>query len=210
MAEPSLLDLWIRRTATVLAVLFLALLCFLVWRLAMLTARVERTVADLSGDMRQVTGTAARIAEKIDRLNEQVDRLEKKAREAVPVEEVESLLDSAAALRESAENPLTPAAEAEIRQLLARLRDPALTFGYGGEDIPAGRFYLQIYAKYKAYRRTLASAEDFIARIATRTIDGRDYHVRRGEGEQRPLGEWLREELAKLRAEAQPAAPENE
>jgi hypothetical protein len=165
-----------------------------------LVDRADRTLQAISEDVRQTAGTTARIAR-------HVDQIEERARQALPVSEAESLLDAAAGLREAAEGGLAPATEEEIRHLLSCLRRPELKFEYSGKQYSAGRFHLQLYAKYQAYRHTLASAEDFIARVATETISGHPYHVLEGDQKQ-PLDAWLRAQLDRHRAGK--AAPERE
>ena len=59
--------------------------------------------------------------------------------------------------------------------------------------------YVQLYTKYKAYRKTLTSAEDFIDSAATRTIAGNTYYALMPDGSRKPLAEWLKEALEKDR-----------
>lgn len=198
MDKSSPADLWLVRVPFLLACVLLALLCVSVLRLTMLVDRADRTLQAISEDVKQTAGTTARIARHVDRLEESV-------RQALPIDEAASLLDAAAAIREPAEGGLTAAAEEEIRHLLSCLRRPELRFEYSGKEYSAGRFHLQLYAKYQAYRHTLASAEDFIAKIATETISGHPYHVLEG-GRKRPLDAWLRAQLDRHRAGK--AAPE--
>jgi hypothetical protein len=193
MQESLRTDSLLVRVLLVLMCVLLALLCAAVWRLTALVDRADRTLAAISEDVKQTASTTARISR-------HVDRLEESARQALPISEAESLLDAAAAVRGPAEGGLAPAAEEEIRHLLSCLRRPELRFEYSGGQHSAGRFYLQLCAKCQTYRRTLASAEDFIARVATQTITGHPYYVVQ-DGEKRPLDAWLRAELEKHRSE---------
>ncbi len=69
------------------------------------------------------------------------------------------------------------------------------------------RFYAQVYAKYRIYRQTLTSAEDFIAKVTTTTIAGNKYYGVQKDGSRRELSDLLREELAKYRAARSPGTP---
>lgn len=97
MEGSSPVDVWLKRIAMIAGIALLAFLCYYVHSLATLALNVNRTITKLSADVEQVTGTAARIARQVDRVTERVERMEKKAHQAVPIDEIESLLDSAAA-----------------------------------------------------------------------------------------------------------------
>ena len=166
----------------VLVVLLLGTMCFMSWRVAR---------------------TATRILDQVDRVVDRVESLERRLDAVVSVDEVESILEEVAKLRSGAgaeSLALKPEAEAEVKYLLRCVRRSGLTFEYSGKAHSATRFYLQLLAKHKAYEKTLTSAEDFIEKVATKTIAGNTYHVRIEDGGRQGLAAWLLEALRERRA----------
>jgi hypothetical protein len=56
-------------------------------------------------------------------------------------------------------------------------------------------------SKYRIYRKLVSTPEQFIDRVATRTIAGNSYQIVLGDGTARPLADWLRDKLTAVRGE---------
>jgi hypothetical protein len=95
---------------------------------------------------------------------------------------------------------MEPRAEAEIKWLLSQIGSSKARFAYDNKKKSALMFYAHVYAKYKIYKKTLASAEDFIAKVGTKTITGKPYYITVPGGQQVELGQWLRAKLTARRA----------
>ena len=94
------------------------------------------------------------------------------------------------------------AASAEIQQLLAFVANSSCQFNRNGTWYPApeASAHLAEKERYLAQRGQIASAEDFIAKAATKSsMTGKPYTVRCGS--EPPIGsnEWLTAELRRLR-----------
>ena len=210
MTSPSKVDVWISRLVPIASACLVALACFFVWRVSMLVYRVEQSVVAVSADVRQVTGTMARVASLVDRLTERIERLERKTEEAIGMDELEMALDEIKDVRESlstAEEPFGPEVEKEIKYLLGHICWSGRQFEISGKYRSAFRSYLYLLAKYKVYRRTLKSAEDFIEKVATKSIIGHPYYVLLEDGKKMALGAFLKEALEKHRAGGEKPPP---
>jgi len=186
-------DVWLRRGLLAVAGVLLVLMCFLVWRISVMLAAI-------SDDVKKGVRTVAKVLEKVDALNERVEKLRKRL--APRIDEIESIIDAVITLGKDAETPLAPAAEREIDHLFSRIGAPGLKFGHEGktDTYSDTRLRFQLFAKYKLYKNSITSAEDFIEKVTTRTIGGHEYYVIE-QGKKRPLAEWFREALKKRRAE---------
>jgi hypothetical protein len=96
----------------------------------------------------------------------------------------------------------TTAASAEIQQLLSFVATSGCQFNRNGTWYPApeASAHLAEKERYLAQRGQIASAEDFIAKAATKSsMTGKPYTVRCGS--EPPIGsdEWLTAELRRLR-----------
>jgi len=213
-ASQAPIDLWLKRVFVLVLIIFLSVSSFYVWRIAMVFYRVEKAVETVSSDVGEVTGAAARISRKMEELIDRIERLEKKTGKVVTLDEVETVLDSVADLKSGAGEKMPADAAAEIGRLFALIRSSGREYEYAGKIKSPLKFYGHVYAKYKAYRNAITSAEVFIDKCATKTITGKVYYLRTpkpggggapegdgGEVTKRPVAEWLREELGKIRAE---------
>lgn len=214
MSNGTQVDRWMVRIVTLLGAALVAMSCYFVWRISMVAYRMEQAVVEISSDIRVVTGTAADLAVKIDELSNRVARLAEKSSDAIGLDELETALDGIAELRRGRDEPtstIDPRTEGEIRYLLdtAILRS-GKRFEWSGKSRSAAGAYAYFLAKYKLYEKTLTSAEDFVDKVATRTLTGRPYQVL-VDGRRQPLDQYLLEALGKRRQrgeEPQPAAPE--
>lgn len=92
--------------------------------------------------------------------------------------------------------------EAEIAHLLTFIADSQCVFVRNGDEHNAADARDHISMKYSHLRKRIKSAEDFIKYTATKSsLSGKLYLVR-CDGVETPTGEWLREELRRMRGEA--------
>ncbi len=205
--EPKPLDIWTRRTAAILFVLLLGTLSYLVWRISMVAYRIEQGIVATTADVKQVTRTAADISRQIGEISEDVKSIKGKAEEALRLDEIENILDEAIALknaRHSGKAAPTGEVESEIRFLLSSIGRSGCKFEYSGKVRSARRFYAHLYAKYKLYQKTIASAEEFIEKVATKTIAGNPYSVILAKDKRQNLNAWLLQALKQQRESRRP------
>jgi uncharacterized coiled-coil protein SlyX len=206
--------MWLKRLALVAAIALLAFCSWFVWRISMVAQQTEDAIVAISGDVKQMSASGARISAHLEKLDTRLQSLEQKAADAMKLDEFENLLDEIDVIRNSeptAAGAPAPETEREIKHLLAHIRASKGRFVYSDENKGGMRFYLQLYAKYKTYDKIIGSAEDFIDKVATKTIVGQPYHVVISPTETVALSDWLTEELKKYRSAATTAdkAPEN-
>ena len=93
-----------------------------------------------------------------------------------------------------------PAAEdAKIRALLDRIAESNGTFIRNGKEYPAAKAVEHLESKLRRAGRRVQTARDFIAGIASRSIQsGKPYEIRVPDGRQVPLGEWLERRLEEI------------
>lgn len=95
-----------------------------------------------------------------------------------------------------------PVAKVEIDYLLSYVETSGCSFyrngtWYGGSDAKA---HLRTKYDYMLARNQIGSAEDFIAKAATKSsMSGKPYRIRCGAGAEIESGTWLREVLARFR-----------
>ena len=217
MTSQGKVDVWISRLVPITSACLIALACFFVWRTSMLVYRLEQSVVAVSADLEQVTGTMARVAGVVDRLTERIERLEKKAGDAVGMDELDMALDEIRDVRRGlsdADEPFGPEVEKEITFLLRHIEWSGLRFEISGKYRSAFRSYLYLLAKFKVYRKTLRSADDFIDKVATRSMVGHPYYVILEDGRKMALGAFLKTALEKHRVggegPARPGLPAND
>jgi hypothetical protein len=93
----------------------------------------------------------------------------------------------------------TPAEE--IDHLLGFIAGSSCAFIRNGTDYKGPEAADHIRDKYDYFKDEIKSAEDFIAKAATRSeLSGRLYQVRCGDTEPVPAADWLNGELASFRA----------
>jgi hypothetical protein len=105
-----------------------------------------------------------------------------------------------------------PAAEAEIAYLLRFVEQSGCEFYRNGDWYDSGRAAAHLRDKYAALaaRGEVASAEEFIDRVATRSIlSGRPYEVRCDGGGVVAAAQWLREALLRYRTTTAPGAAQS-
>ena len=177
-------------------VALLLIACVFMVYLTLLVRRLTVTMEVMSEDLAQVMATTARVSRNVDRVEERL---------RVWYED----LDIAGTAAEAVDVALSlggetvkvePRAEDEITWLLRQIGSSKAKFAYDDKEKSALSFYARLYAKYKVYKKTLASAEDFIDKVATKTITGKPYYITEPGGEKVELGDWLRARLAERRA----------
>lgn len=96
----------------------------------------------------------------------------------------------------------------EIAELLVRVEKSGCQFNRSGHWYSGAeaRAHLQRKYEYLLARHQIGSAEDFVARAATRSsMTGESYQMRCGQAAPTPAATWLDGELRRLRAA--PATP---
>ena len=202
MTSMTQTDSWLRRLPLLGVVVLLGFACYLLWRMSMVLYRIEESVVSVSADVQNVTRSASNIAARVDELVQRTARLEEKAEWAAGVDDLEAALDALAEVRREKQDgpvPITPQAEKEIKHLLRCIRSSGLEFVSAGKVRSAYSFYLHLYAKYLYYRKTVGSAEDFIAKVAIESIAGHPYFAIPKDGKRVELKTWLADLLKRAR-----------
>jgi len=195
---------WLVRVNLFLLACLLLLSMNLVWRLTTLIFRIDRTAASMSRDVAQVAGTAGTIARDVEGLREEARELKGRLAESVPVEEFTDAFDAVltagrAITADSSELP--PSADAEIKALLRALLYSGMRYDDDGEERSVGSLWGRLYAKYRVMRKGLVSAEDFIEKVASRSVLGHEYYLIDETGERVLLEDWMLEALSGHRQE---------
>ena len=105
------------------------------------------------------------------------------------------------------EDAATAKADAESRTIEALIASVAqlsdATFFRNGRSYPASTAARFLREKWQSQRSEVRSAEEFIDRIASfSSTTSKPYFIRFADGRQVPSAEYLRSELARLRAKA--------
>ena len=192
---------WFMQVLLLLGCCVLALVCYLIWEVTRVVVRVEEGVAAVSEDVKTVAKTAARVSVEVGEMMDRMEELRAKLRDSVPTQELEDVLDEMKKARENPAN-LEPATKAEVdtevTHLLATIRRSDCRYVRNGKEVSALNFYGYLLGKYKLYEGTVTSAEDFIEKVATKTMTGEPYYAVI-EGKKVALAVHLREALAKYR-----------
>jgi hypothetical protein len=194
--------IWLKRLALAATTVLLGFCCWFVWRVSMVAYQVESAITSISADVKQMSSTGAQISQHLQQLDLRLRAIEEKAANAANLDEVQHMLDEIGAIRESKSAPATDVSadtSQEIDHLLSQIRRSKYRFAYSDEDKSGTRFYLQLYAKYRAYENLLTSSEDFIEKVGTTTIAGQPYRVVIDVDQSVPLNEWLADELKQYR-----------
>ena len=105
---------------------------------------------------------------------------------------------------------LTTAGQREVSHLLDFLEKSNCEFNRNGtwyRDMKAVRAHAEQKQDYFAKKGKINSAEDFIARAASKSeISGSPYSVRCGDGPVQATSQWLTQELTRFRSETKTAA----
>lgn len=174
----------------------LIIACVFMVYLTLLVRQLTVTIDAMSKHVAQVMATTARISKHVDRVE---DRLRVLYEDLDIAGTAKEAVDVALSLRGEAVK-IEPRAEDEITWLLGQIRSSKAKFAYDDKKKSALSFYARLYGKYRVLKKTLASAEDFIDKVATKTITGKPYYITEPGGEQVELGQWLRAKLKARRA----------
>jgi len=202
VGEETRFDRSVRHIIWILMAVLLASLCVLTWRLTILVARLDNVTTAVSGDLKQITSGWAEVMLSLHDIKAGFDWVGQEAQDALRVDEAQNIVNEMASLsKEEDKGGKGPdaRAEAEINYLLALIGDAELKIEYSGKEHSTLRMRLQLTEKYKAYKHTLVSAEDFISRVATKTIAGNTYYVIKKDGTKTELASWLTELLKQYR-----------
>jgi uncharacterized protein YfcZ (UPF0381/DUF406 family) len=179
----------------------MACLTFLAWRIAQVFDTMNQTMAVVSNDVTQVTNSASRVAAKVDEAVSYLEKMEAKAKDVVSIDEVASVINEISEVRDNQNAPVATdeKAKIEITYLLNCVRESNCRFGHDNDIRSASNYYIRLHAKFIAYKDGLRSAEDFIDKVATRTIGGNDYFVVLETGTKQSLRDWFTEKLTERR-----------
>ena len=171
--------------------------------------RYNQLLERISDDLAETLATTAKVSRQVDKISLRVESFGGKLAGAVKVDEIESVLGEIASVRasrrESGETrvALSPEARSEMGHLMSQVARCDGHFEAEGKTYSPRRMYLQLLAKKRVYEDSLTSTEDFIERVAARSMSGKEYFVAFGDGTRKSVAEWLREELEKRRAGGQ-------
>ena len=178
MASKDLVQTWLKRFVLLLTAVLLCGLILFVWRLSILVQRLDRSVEALSLDVKNVTQSASDIAG---------DLLDPK-----------QLVDE---LSEGEDSSVDPVAAREIRYLMDCIGQPDLRYEYGDDNHSAAWVQAKFWMKYRAFSNDIASAEDFIRKVASKTHENETYYVIEKNGNKIELSTFLTEALKKYRSQ---------
>lgn len=194
------------RNAVLAALLVLLLMCcWLAYRVATIMHRVEQATAAVSEDMKAVTTKVAAHARDVADIRAEITSLKDKAKQSVVYAEIREAFDAAlnAGAPEKAEPPAAaPAAKEEIQALLKALLASGCRGEVGGKEQSCLKMYARLYAKYRLRPKSVWSAEDFIAQFGPEASSEKAYFLFEPDGKRVPLADWMRDRLARIRAEA--------
>ena len=184
------------------------LACLLTWRAVRILMHIEETVALAGRDVQSLTHSVAEMGQSLEEITDRLVRMEEDAERATGLDDAQNALEVLGDVRKDKyTNPqrLSPEAEAEIKFLIERIRAAKAEFICGSKHLSPTYFSLHLWAKYRYFKKTLASADEFIEKAATETISGYKYRVAFADGTSVDLATWLRQQLMehrKARAEA--------
>jgi len=195
-----MLDKWLKTISLCLAVLLLCLLCLVAWQLL----RIGESVLRISLSVNQVASSVAKVAEQVGHLGDRLDVIEKAATTLADPKQIAEKVSYATqvmAEKTVAAPPMDERTQDEISHLLVCIGDEEHSYEYEGKRRTAAWVYLKLSGKCALSRPAIASAEDFIDKVASETLKGETYYIILDQGEKKPLGPWLREMLAQYRAQ---------
>ena len=191
----KLFDVLLRRTFYLCGIVFLAVCCWLGWRVVVLTQRVEAQLEAMEARLEAIDAKVASVGEGL---------AEARARTASFLQ-LDDLAVLLAALKEARDEPeleegTPPEVEEEIDFLLAAIRGHEGDFLCDGEPCSPFSLHARLYAKRFAHGDRLATTDQFIDRVAAYSMSGLPYEVPDADGEEAErLSDWLRERLASHR-----------
>lgn len=172
------METWLKRFVLLGMAVLLCMLTFFVWRLSALVQRLDRTVESLSSDVGKATRKASEIADTLL--------------------DPRQLIDELAAEEQSAADPATAK---EIRYLMDCIGQPDLRYEYGDDNRNAAWVQAKFWMKYRAFSNGIASAEEFIRKVASQTHENETYYVIEKNGNKIELSVFLTEALKKFRSQ---------
>ncbi|MBN4074036.1 DUF5329 family protein [bacterium AH-315-E10] len=182
----------------------LALACaVLVFNLSLLTIQVRASVKLITEDVRRVTESFAEISEDIVKIQKDVKAVKDKVSNMVPITEMKNALGTIIevrnALRDDSGGP-SPEVDAEIRLLMDTLLKSECTVEKeSGKKQKLSFLHKKTMTKYKAFYKSIKTSEDFIKKVASKTVLKRIYYVIDKDGNKSTLEDWLNVALLELR-----------
>lgn len=178
MTAKGLVETWLKRLVLIVTAALLCVLMLFVWRLAVLVQKLDQSVEALSSDVKNVTDMATEIAGVLFNPGQLVGEL---APEEGP--------------------SANPVAAGEIGYLMDCIGQTDLRYEYGDDNRSAAWVQAKFWMKYRAFGSDIASAEDFIRKVASETHKNETYYVIEKNGNKIELSVFLTEALKKYRSQ---------
>lgn len=210
MERSERIRIWLRNVVLLLSAVLIGLMCVFMWRLSRTVLQIERTVTTISADVTKVASTAGQLADKVEGVGNRLSAIERGAEDMLFTAMLAGRLSGPGVASVGEEPaPLRDArAQEEINYLLQScIGRPDLSYEYEGKHRSAEWVRSKLALKYLAYQNVVASAEDFINKVTTRTHKGAIYYVITDAGEKKELGPWLMEQLADYRNKSTTGEP---
>ena len=102
----------------------------------------------------------------------------------------------------AAANAIAAQTDPEIEYLLVTVGNSGCLFVRNGSEHPPAEAESHLRMKYRKGARYIASADDFISRIASKSSwSGKPYQIVCHGNQSQPSGQWLHDQLSRYRAE---------
>ena len=202
VGEESRFDKTVRHIIWILMAVLLASLCVLTWRLTILVGKIDSATSAITPDLKQITSVWAKFALELQDIGASRAWIKDEMSDAVRIDEAQNVIDELSSLNKEEEKGgkgPDDKSEAEIYYLLSCIGNSDLKIEYSGKEHSALRMRIQLSEKYKTYKHTLVTTEDFISRVATKTIAGNTYYIVQKDGTKTELASWLTDLLKKYR-----------
>lgn len=147
-----------------------------------------------SDEWRVTNGAVANAARKTDEAVARLARLEKTAEGVLGLDDLEATMDALNELRDQKHaDPKKQSEECrkEIAWLLEHVGKSGLEFIHNDDRRSAAYFSTHLWIKQQFFKKTVGSAEDFIANVATQSLSGHTYQVIEKDGAKTELRVWL-------------------
>lgn len=176
MAAAGGLTTWFKRLVLLATAVLLCVLSVFMWRLSVLVQRLDQSVEALSSKVDKASQVASQAGELLD---------------------PRRVLDE---LRSEETASDASATAGEIAHLMDRIGQLELSYIYGDDSRSAAWVQTKLWIKYQTFRSQIGSAEDFIQKVASRTMDNEVYYVVQKNGEKEELSVFLTEALQSHRS----------
>ena len=199
--EESVFDRWLRRSIRLGMAAFVVLLCVLMVQLSLLALQARGLMNNVAEDIKTIGDHTLAATEQLQVLTARAEELSHKAAVAGGAQNLERLVDELVKVQQSDQPRPTRHHSEEIEFLLNRIGESENAFRYSRWTRSATTFELKLRMKFKLYRNSISTTEEFIEKVATRSMNGKKYYVvKTPSGEEIELADWLNRELRLLRS----------